>query len=310
MTICCDLALCKYNLIELNWTWRAYQQNEWTSWLWWSFLEGWLGVSGFVGGQGHCSAQRKSLCLPRQVQVVICLIVMWDDFLPALKCNVAVKTRCLKTAHRCPWPQVAPELPGMLEASNIRHILWDTLAILVWHAVFSSLWNTFKALADMPTWIPDFFSQVMQPQVTIFISVTCALLVCLVNMLHLSEARRLLTAQVQQHLLSSAVLSPSSRLSGFSICCPRSSEFSKCEGVNVWGAHVFVHACPAACGCVCMHTLGCSSGLLSCNRARDAVFSHPPPAVTVVSGRCSVNSGPWNTWRTVRSTNPPSYAEC
>lgn len=124
----------------------------------------------------------------------------------------------------------------MLGASNIRQILRDTLAILVWHAVFSSLWNTFKALKDMPAWIPGFFSQVMQPPVTVFISLTSVLLVCLVNMLHLSEECRLLTGQVQQHLLCCVALSPSSsRLSRFSICCPLSSEYSKCEVVNVWG---------------------------------------------------------------------------
>lgn len=36
----------------------------------------------------------------------------------------------------------------------------------------------------------------------------------------------------------------------------------------------------------------------------------PPPAVTVVSGACSLNSGLWDTWRSVKSTNPPNYAEC
>lgn len=36
----------------------------------------------------------------------------------------------------------------------------------------------------------------------------------------------------------------------------------------------------------------------------------PPPAVTVVSGASSLNSGLWDTWRSVKSTNPPNYAEC
>lgn len=173
---------------------------------------------------------------------------MRDDFPTAPKWNVIGKVRGLKTAHQCPWPCMAPannpELPGMLGASNIRQILRDTLATLVWHAVFSSLWNTFKALIDMPAWIPGFFSQVMQPQVTIFISLASVLLVCLVNMLHLSEECWLLTGQVQQHLLFSVALSPSSRLPRFSICFPRSGEYSKCEGVNVWGkacARLFTH---------------------------------------------------------------------
>lgn len=172
----------------------------------------------------------------------------------------------------------------MLGAGNIRQILRDTLAILVWHAVFSSLWNTFKALKDMPAWIPGFFSQVMQPQVTIFIPLTSVLLVCLGNMLHLSEECWLLTGQVQQHLLYSVALSPSSRLPRFSICCPRSSEYSKCEGVNVWGK---------ACMCLFAHVLwayvdvlarsraeatGLLSGLLSCNGDRDAVFIYLSPS--------------------------------
>ncbi|KAK5618428.1 hypothetical protein CRENBAI_018462 [Crenichthys baileyi] len=45
----------------------------------------------------------------------------------------------------------------MLEASNIRQILRDTLAILVWHAVFSSLSNTSIDLTDIPAWRPGFF---------------------------------------------------------------------------------------------------------------------------------------------------------
>lgn len=36
----------------------------------------------------------------------------------------------------------------------------------------------------------------------------------------------------------------------------------------------------------------------------------PPPAVTVVSGACSLNSGLWDTWRPVKYTNPSNYAEC
>lgn len=210
---------------------------------------------------------------------------LWCEtiFPSALKWNVVLKVRSLKTAHQRLWPRMAPELPGMLEASNIRQILRDTLAILVWHAVFSSLWNTIKALIHMPAWIPGFFSQVMQPQVTIFISLTCALLVCLVNMLHLSEECRLLTGQVQQHLLSSVALSPSSRLSRLSICCPRSGEFSKCEGANVWGRRVRVcsRMSGAVCGCVRAHTHrlpGCLSGLPSCNGARDTVFIYPSPS--------------------------------
>lgn len=211
---------------------------------------------------------------------------LWCEtiFPSALKWNVVVKVRSLKTAHQRLWPRMAPELPGMLEASNIRQILRDTLAILVWHAVFSSLWNTIKALIHMPAWIPGFFSQVMQPQVTIFISLTCALLVCLVNMLHLSEECRLLTGQVQQHLLSSVALSPSSRLSCLSICCPCSGEFSKCEGANVWGearACLFTHVrrCVRMCPRAHTHRLpGCLSGLPSCNGARDTVFIYPSPS--------------------------------
>lgn len=169
----------------------------------------------------------------------------------------------------------------MLGASNIRQILRDTLAILVWHAVFSSLWNTFKALIDMPAWIPGFFSQVMQPRVTIFVSRASVLLVCLVNMLHLSEECWLLTGQVQHHLLCSVALSPSSRLSRFSICCPRSGEYSKCEGVNVWGK-ACVCSC-TVCGCVETHTTqteatGLLSGLLSCNGDRDTVFIYLSPS--------------------------------
>lgn len=128
----------------------------------------------------------------------------------------------------------------------------------------------------MPAWIPGFFSRVMQPQVTIFISVTSPLLVCLVNMLHLSEECWLLTGQVQQHLLCSVALSPSSRLPRFSICCPRSGEYSKCEGANV-----SAHAC-AVCGCVGMHArtgaTGLLSGWLSCNGDRDTVFIYPSPS--------------------------------
>lgn len=120
----------------------------------------------------------------------------------------------------------------MLGASNIRQILPDTLAILVWHAVFSSLWNTFKALKDMPAWLPGFFSQVGQPRFAVF-APRHALFVCLVNTLHLSQERRLLTGQVQLHLCRTSCC-----LSGFSICCPHISKYRKCEAANVWGKSV------------------------------------------------------------------------
>lgn len=203
----------------------------------------------------------------------------------------------------------------MLGASNIRQILRDTLAIVVWHAVFSSLWNTFKARIDMPAWIPDFYSQVTQPQVTIFISLTSVLLICLVNMLHLSEECWLLTARVQQHLLSSVTLSPSSRLSRFSICCPRSVEYSKCEGVNVWEKGckcLFAHALRVNTQ-ACTRTqrlLGCCLDCCLVMEIETLFLFISPPAVTVVSGVCSLNSGLWDTWRTVKSTNPPNYVEC
>ncbi len=203
----------------------------------------------------------------------------------------------------------------MLGASNIRQILRDTLAILVWHAVFSSLWNTFKALIDMPAWITGFFLQVMQPQVTIFIFLASVLLVCLVNMLHLSEECWLLTGQVQQDLLYSVAISPSSRLPRFSICCPRSGEYSKCEGVNVWGracASLFTHVLHVD---VLPRTraqrlLGCCLDCCLVMEIETLFLFIPPPAVTVVSGARSLNSGLWDTWRTVKSTNPPNYAEC
>lgn len=76
---------------------------------------------------------------------------------------------------------------------------------------------------------------------------------------------------------------------------------------------VFVHAC-AVCGCVGTHAhrgywvvvwIACLVMEL------ETLFLFiPPPAVTVVSGVCSLNSGLRDTWRTVKSTNPPNYAEC
>lgn len=70
---------------------------------------------------------------------------------------------------------------------------------------------------------------------------------------------------------------------------------------------------------MCLHAPRCCQRvrLLGCCLDRclvmelETVFLFiPPPAVTVVSGVCSLNSGPGDTWRTVKSTNPPSYAEC
>lgn len=129
----------------------------------------------------------------------------------------------------------------MLGASNIRQILRDTLAILVWHAVFSSLRNTFKALKDMPAWLPGFFSQVGQPRFAVFAR-RRVLFVCLVNTLHLSQERRLLTGQVQLRLCRT-----SSCLPAFSICS-RVSKYTKCEAANVRGEARAAPACTGATG--------------------------------------------------------------
>lgn len=65
---------------------------------------------------------------------------------------------------------------------------------------------------------------------------------------------------------------------------------------------MLVHACVLF--CVWTEATGLLSGLQSCNGARDTVFIYPIPAVTVVSGVCSLNSGLWDPWRTVKYTNP------
>lgn len=160
----------------------------------------------------------------------------------------------------------------------------------------------------MPAWWWGFSSEVAQRQVPILISLTWMALVCLVNMLHLSEECWLLTGQVQKHFLSSAVLSPSSHLPRFSICCPCSSGYSKCEGVNVWEKSSM--CLPPHVWCYCTKTTGMLSELLPVMEPDTLFLFIPPPAVTVVSGVCLLNSGPWDTWRTVKSTNPPNYAEC
>lgn len=159
-------------------------------------------------------------------------------------------------------------MPG---ASNIRRILRDTLAILVWHAVVSSLGNTFKALKDMPAWIPGFFSQVAQPQVNRFHSSDMCV-ACLFGK-HVTPVRGTLVANGPSPPAFIIFCCASSRLPRFSICCPRSGEFSKCEAVNVWGkacmrlsAHVDVLARTEA------------TALLSCNGARDTVFIYPSPS--------------------------------
>ncbi len=156
------------------------------------------GASGLVGGQGY---RLQEVCMSSSTGPSGCFAWLWCEMiftLPGVECDQESERikNCPSVAVTLDGLNQQPELPGMLQASNIRQILQDTLAILVWHAVFSSLWNTFKALKDMPAGIPGFFSQVMQPQVPIFISLTSVLLVCLVNMLHLSEEFWLLTGQV------------------------------------------------------------------------------------------------------------------
>lgn len=130
----------------------------------------------------------------------------------------------------------------------------------------------------MPAWPPGVFSQVGQPQFAVF-ALQRALFVCLVNTPHLSQERRLLTGQVQLHLYRT-----SSRLPGFSICCPNISKYRKCEAVNVRGdacARVGVHGGYR----VVVRTAVLEIEMLF-------LFIHPP-AVTVVSGASSLNSGLW-----------------
>lgn len=210
------------------------------------------------------------------------LIVTCHCFPAALKWNVIGKVRGLKTAHQGPVTPRGPgsqaELPGMLGAGNIRRILPDAAAILVWHAVFSALWNTFKALKDMPAWPPGFFSQVGQPRFAVF-ALQRALFVCLVNTPHLSQERWLLTGQVPLHRCRTSCCRP-----GFSICCPHISEYRKCEAVNVWGKACAASARTEATGVVVRTTVMETEMLF--------LFIHPhPPAVTVVSGASSLNSG-------------------
>lgn len=183
----------------------------------------------------------------------------------------------------------------MLGASNIRQILRDTLAILVWHAVFSSLWNAFKALKDMPAWLPGFFSQVGQPQFTVF-ALCRVLFVCLVNTLHLSQERWLLTGQVQLHLCRT-----SSCLPAFPICCPHVRRHSKREAASVRG-----QACAVAHGGyrVVVRTPVMEIEMLF-------LFIQPPPQLSLLClERVRWTRGSGCTWRTVKSTNPPNYAEC
>lgn len=147
----------------------------------------------------------------------------------------------------------------MLGASNIRWILRDTLAILVWHAVFSSLWNTFKALKDMPAWPPGFFSQIVKLQFTIFISLTYV--ACLFGK-HATPVTGTLVANGPSPT-ALMFCHASSRLPGFSICCPHSGKRGKCEAMNVWGK---------VCWCA-QRLLGCC--LDCCNGDREAVFIYP-----------------------------------
>ena len=76
-----------------------------------------------------------------------------------------------------------------------------------------------------------------------------------------------------------------------------------------------------ACVCSCMYCAACGcistqrrpSCCLNCCLVMElaTVFLFiPPPAVTVVSGACLLNSGPWDTWIPVKSTNPSNNAEC
>lgn len=129
----------------------------------------------------------------------------------------------------------------------------------------------------MPAWIPGFFSQVVQLQVIVFTALTCVLLVCLVNMLHLSQERRLLTGQVQQHLLYSVVLLcaslvfPSAALAAVNAVSVKQQMCEKtrlCLFTHV--LYVDVLACAKATALL--------SGWQSCNGARDTVFIYPCPS--------------------------------
>lgn len=184
----------------------------------------------------------------------------------------------------------------MLGESNIRQILRDALAILVWHALFSSLWNTIKALKDMPAWLPGFFSQVRQPRFTVFALGRCLSFVCLVNTPHLSQQRWLLPGQVQLHLCPT-----SSCLLGFSICCPHISKYRRCEAVNVQG-----NACAALAR---TSATGLLSGLLQ-RRQRCCFYLSTPQLSLLCLERVRWTRGSGCTWRTIKSTNPPNYAEC
>lgn len=160
----------------------------------------------------------------------------------------------------------------------------------------------------MPAWIPGFFSQVVQLQVIVFTPLTCVLLVCLVNMLHLSQERQLLTGQVQQHLLFSVVLLcaslvfPSAALAAVNAVSVKQQMCEKrrmCLFTHV--LYVDVLACAKATALL--------SGWLSCNGARDTFcfyLSLPQLSLLCLERVC------WTgyTWRTVNSTNPSNYAEC
>lgn len=78
------------------------------------------------------------------------------------------------------------------------------------------------------------------------------------------------------------------------------------------------HVCVSSCMWMCSHThthtrtkaTGLLSGFCSCNGDRDSVFIYLSPSCHCCVWSRSLNSGLWDTWRTVKSTNPPNYAEC
>lgn len=249
------------------------------------------GTSAFVGGQIAGRKFQEPLWADCDVRLFSCC--------PQVECD-----RESERLKKCPSGPVTPrgpssraELLGMLGAGNIRRILPDAAAILVWHAVFSALWNAFKALKDMPAWPPGFFSQVSQPRFAVF-ALRHALFVCLVNTPHLSQERWLLTGQVPLHLGRT-----SSCLPGFSICCPHISKYRKCEAVNVRGKACATLACTEAPGVV-VRTAVMEIEMLF-------LFIPPPPQLSLLC----LEWVRWTqaseyTWRTVKSTNPPNYAEC
>lgn len=147
---------------------------------------------------------------------------------------------------------------------------------------------------------------------------TCVLLVCLVNTLHLSEERPVANGPSPEAFI--IFCCTSSRLPHFlfffSICCPVAAvnpvsvKQWMCEERRAWclSAHV-----PYVDVLARTQATALLSALLSCNGARDAVFIYPP---TLSSCHCCVWSefaelrGSGYTWRTVKSTHPPNYAEC